>query len=200
MKECVKCKQQVPYSEFYKSDIHVDGFTTVCKPCTSEGGRNYRHSLVGLIRKTYGNQISASRKRGHVPPNYTEEEFMIWMIRQDNFPSLFKDWVDSGYSTPLKPSGDRLDDYKPYTFDNLRLVTWAENEQRMRDDVRNGINTKKSKACEQYSLDGEFIARFHSLRDAARATGSDSAGIASCCKGKQYKHNNFVWKYSTEVE
>jgi hypothetical protein len=195
MKECVKCKKQIPYSEFYKSSIHADGYTTVCKPCVSEGGTGYRHSLVGLIKKTYGNQIASSRKRGHVPPNYTEEEFMIWVIRQDNFPILFKNWVDSGYSTSLKPSGDRLDDYKPYTLDNLRLVTWAENEQRMRDDVRNGINRKKSKACYQYSLDGELIAEYHSLRDAARATGSDSAGISACCNNKQYKHNGFVWKY-----
>ena len=120
---------------------------------------------------------------------------MIWFIKQDNFQQLFDNWKQSGFNSKLKPSGDRLDDYKPYTFDNLRLVTWGENEQKMRDDIKNGINLKKSKGCIQISLEGEIIAEYHSLRDAARATNSDSAGISACCKGKQFKHNGFIWKY-----
>jgi len=194
-KLCLNCNEDKEQEEFYPCKNSNDGYGTVCRKCTSEQGKEYRHSLVGLARKTYHNQVVASKRRGHISPNYTEEEFIIWMIRQDSFPELYKNWVESGYDTKLKPSGDRLDDYQPYTFDNLRLVTWGENEQKLRDDVRNGVNTKKSKGCIQFSLDGELIAEFHSLRDAARATNSDSAGISSCCNNKQFKHNNFIWKY-----
>lgn len=108
---------------------------------------------------------------------------------------MFGNWVASGFDSKLKPSGDRLDDYRPYSFDNLRLVTWGENENKACHDIRNGINNKKSKACIQISLDGEVLAEYFSLREAARVTGSDSAGIAACCKGKQKKHNGFIWKY-----
>ena len=194
-KLCVNCNQLKNKHEFYPCKNSVDGVGTVCRICVKVVGENYRHSLIGLIKKLYRNQKQASVKRNHPQPNYTEEEFMIWVIRQDNFNSLYSNWVASGYLSKLKPSGDRLDDYKPYTFDNLRLITWGENEQKARDDVKNGINNKKSKCCIQISLEGEIIAEFFSLRDASRHTGSDSAGISSCCKGKQKTHNGFIWKY-----
>lgn len=195
-KECVNCKQEKDHSEFYPCKNSVDGVGTVCRDCTKICGQNYRQSLVGLIKKLYRNQKQASVKRNHSQPNYTEEQFMIWVITQHNFQELYSNWVDSGYLSKLKPSGDRLDDYKPYTFENLRLVTWGENEQKARDDVKNGINNKKSKGCVQITLDGEVVAEYHSLSKAARITNSDSAGISSCCQGKQNTHNGFIWKYT----
>lgn len=197
-KTCLKCKQLKDLSEFYTCKNFVDGYGTVCRECIRIQGKQYRHSLFGLIKKTYKNQVEASKKRGHPSPYYTEEEFIIWFIRQDNFPELLANWIQSGYQSKLKPSGDRLDDYKPYSFDNLRLTTWGENEQKMRDDVKGGINNKKSKGCIQFSLEHVLICEYHSLRDAARATCSDSAGISSCCKGKQRKHNGFIWEYKEE--
>lgn len=194
-KICVNCSLLKTKEGFYPCKNSIDGLGTVCRACTKIVGQNYRHSLIGLVKKLYRNQEQSSEKRNHPPPDYTEEEFMIWVIRQDSFPSLYSNWVSSGYLSKLKPSGDRLDDYKPYTFDNLRLITWGENEQKARDDVKNGINNKKSKGCIQISLDGEILAEYYSLRDAARNTNSDSAGISSCCKGKQNTHNGFIWKY-----
>lgn len=194
-KVCLKCKQEKDSADFYPCKNSKDNLGFVCRECIKIQGKKYRNSLIGLIKKTYKNQVFSSRKRGHPPPDYTEEEFTIWFIRQDDFLELFGNWVASGFDSKLKPSGDRLDDYKPYSFDNLRLVTWGENENKACHDIRNGINNKKSKACIQISLDGEVLAEYFSLREAARVTGSDSAGIAACCKGKQKKHNGFIWKY-----
>ena len=194
-KVCLKCKQEKDASDFYPCKNSRDSLGLVCRECIKIQGKKYRNSLIGLIKKTYKNQVFSSRKRGHPPPDYTEEEFMIWFIRQDNFLELFDNWVASGFDSKLKPSGDRLDDYKPYSFDNLRLVTWGENESKVCHDIRNGINNKKSKACIQISLNGEVLAEYFSLREAARVTGSDSAGIAAVCKGNQKKHNGFIWKY-----
>lgn len=194
-KVCLKCKELKDDSEFYPCKNSKDNLGLTCRHCISIQGKQYRNSLIGLIKKTYKNQIFASKKRNHPPPDYTEEEFVIWFIRQDNFLELYNAWVESVFNSKLKPSGDRLDDYKPYSFGNLRLVTWGENEAKLHKDVKCGINNKKSKGCIQISLDGEIIAEYFSLREAARCTNSDSAGIAACCKGKQKKHNGYIWKY-----
>lgn len=198
-KECLTCKQIKEFTEFYTCKNFKDGYGTVCRECIRVKGMQYRHSLLGLIKKTYKNQLQSSVKRGHPPPDYSEEEFTVWFIRQENFPTLFENWKQSGFNSKFKPSGDRLNDYLPYSFNNLQLITWGENEQKMRDDVRNGINNKKSKSCIQISLDGEIIAEYYSLREAARCTNSDSAGIAAVCRGNQNKHNGFIWKYKEKT-
>ena len=123
---------------------------------------------------------------------------MIWMIKQDNFVELFNNWKLSGYESRLKPSGDRLDDYKPYTFDNLQLITWGENSDKMHRDVKSGKNSKKSKACEQFTLDGVFIAEWVSLKEAARNNVATSAGISQCCKGLTKQSGGYIWKYKGE--
>jgi hypothetical protein len=48
----------------------------------------------------------------------------------------------------------------------------------------------------QYSLDGEFIARYNGVREAQRANGfKTNSGISMCCNGKLKKHQGFIWKY-----
>ena len=47
----------------------------------------------------------------------------------------------------------------------------------------------------QYSLNGEFIERFYSLKKASEDTGSDFRLIQKVCKGERKKHNGFKWAY-----
>jgi hypothetical protein len=48
----------------------------------------------------------------------------------------------------------------------------------------------------QYSLDGEFIARYNGVREAQKVNGfKTNSGISMCCKGKLKKHQGFIWKY-----
>lgn len=42
MKICKKCKEQKPYECFYKHSIIKDGYSTVCKQCSSEADKLYR--------------------------------------------------------------------------------------------------------------------------------------------------------------
>ena len=54
---------------------------------------------------------------------------------------------------------------------------------------------KQARAVEQYSLDGSFIARFDTIRDAVDATGVDKKSIQECCIGRQQTGKGFIWKY-----
>lgn len=53
------------------------------------------------------------------------------------------------------------------------------------------------KPVNQYSIDGEYIATYNSITDAAEKTKTNSRGITGCCTHKyRYKTaNNYLWEY-----
>lgn len=48
----------------------------------------------------------------------------------------------------------------------------------------------------QFSLDGEFIAKYNGVREACRINGFKSnSGISQCCNGKLNSHQGYIWRY-----
>jgi len=155
----------------------------------------HRRSAKGLSRVAYFHQEQASIVRKYsAPPNYTLSEFREWMFSQPNFNELYYAWIESGYQKSLKPSADRLNDYKPYTLKNLRLVTWEENNRKGALDRRNGINNKKSLTTRQYDLNGKFLKEYYSMKQASRETGITYRGIAFACCGERKTSGGFIWR------
>ncbi len=55
------------------------------------------------------------------------------------------------------------------------------------------------KAVNQYSLDGQFIAKFKTIREAANSLNrKTSSDISNVCKGKNKTAYGFIWKYADE--
>lgn len=90
--------------------------------------RKYRRTRENKLKAIYSNQKRNSKKRGHPAPNYTFKEFKSWAIAND-YNLLYDSWKQNNFNKDFAPSGDRLNSSKPYTFDNLQLVTWKENEE-----------------------------------------------------------------------
>lgn len=76
--------------------------------------------------------------------------------------------------------------------ENLECVSIAQNNEHARQ-MRRPVNNK-SVAVEQYSLDGELIAVFESVK----AAPFPSPGIVSVCRGNRKTAYGFVWKYAGE--
>ena len=157
--------------------------------------KEYYRTKKGMIGKIYDNQKLTSKHRGHPMPSYTKKELREWMYSQSKFHELYDKWKASGYDRWLKPSCDRIDDYKPYTLDNLQLMTWQENKDKGHRDRRNGINNKYNVAVLQLTLDGEYITEYYSLREAERQTGISHASIYQNCRGIRKTAGGYVWKY-----
>ena len=50
----------------------------------------------------------------------------------------------------------------------------------------------------QYTLDGEFVAEYHSGMEAQKQTGILCPSISACCKGKQKTSHGYIWKYKPQ--
>lgn len=58
---------------------------------------------------------------------------------------------------------------------------------------------KTSKKIDQYTTDGDYIATYSSMMEAARSVGKESnSEIVSCCKWKRLYAHGFIWRYFGE--
>ncbi len=196
-KRCSKCKEWKLLSEFSKHKGNKDGLRSDCKECNKESINKYKHTEDGLLAQIYSRQRRASRRRGHLPPSYTNDELKAWAKKQPIWTNLFGNWKKSGYKTELIPSCDRDDDYKSYTLDNIKLKTWEENNTKGHNDRKEGRNNKHSKAVLQYNKEGVFIKEYHSIKQAERETGIHNGHISVCCKGlkRHQTAGGFKWAY-----
>jgi hypothetical protein len=93
----------------------------------------------------------------------------------------------------LKPSVDRLDDYKGYSFSNIRLVTWQDNREHQQNNRTQGIG-KDGALChsiEKLNEEGEVIKTYTSYQDVRRQEGFC---VHYAIKAKGGYKNGFYWE------
>jgi hypothetical protein len=196
LKKCKDCGELKSIELFYKSQGE-------CKECTKSRvrdnynrvGNTYDRTEKGVIRVIYKTQKRNSKIRGHDGPSYSKQELSEWLYN-NGFKNLYYIWVDSGYKKDLKPSVDRIDDFKPYTLDNITLGTWFDNRTKQYSDIKNGAGTsgKRCKAVGQYDKDMNLINIFHSQHEAERQTGISHKYISMCCRGVVPHAKGFIFK------
>ena len=194
-KTCNTCNKSKPISEYYKHDQCSDGFNVTCIECVKVRVKMYNRTKHGLVSKIYGHQKSASNKRGHNPPSYTKMELMDWLFNQELFHNLYDKWVESGYKRDLSPSCDRTDDYKGYSLDRIKVMTWRDNLEKSFNDKRNGNNNKQSKSVIATCIDSGESKEYYSLRKASRDIGIDPRRISDVCNGRFDSYNGYKFKF-----
>jgi hypothetical protein len=132
-------------------------------------------------------------------PNYTLDELREWLSQQRKFHVLFDKWEKSGYKKNLIPGCDRLNDYKPYTFYNMQIMAWGENNKKAYEDRKRGLNNKTNKAVYQYNSNWEFVKDYFSVSQAKRETGIHRSAISKSCGDLRYTASGFHWRYAESV-
>jgi hypothetical protein len=189
---------QNEYWRWQKNKSLIAGGYFVCQKWYKEYQLNYKRTRDGWARRTYHTQRKTSKQRNHPAPGYDLEQLKEWTFSQSIFEELYQNWVNSNYLQSLRPSVDRVNEYKPYTLDNIRLVTFEENclsgvkgekahDSHVKSNALQGIETK------QYTLEGRFITSYKSSRVASRATGIDQSSITKCCRGTSKTAGGFRW-------
>lgn len=151
--------------------------------------KKYQLSLKGVLNVIYRNQI-LRQKRRNIKVNYSWEEFKNKYINDKIYLDLYNKWVNNDYLKDLKPSFDRIDNKKDYSFDNLQILTWKENNDKGRKERSIKVN--------QYDINGNYIKTFNSIVEASKEVNIYKSNISSCCKGKIKTCAGYKWKYIKE--
>lgn len=198
---CTKCKKDKKETEFYKNDNYSSGYNVYCIQCQKDNSRRISRTEQGVIKSIYNGQLSSSKRRGHIMPLYSLEDLSTWLY-ENNFKIFYDIWVQSGYQKDLKPSVDRLNDFKGYSFDNIKLTTWCDNRNKQYDDFRKnklpngGYFGGGHKAVEAINEDGTVFKEFISMAEAKRYFGlATHANISMCCSNKKTKCAGYKWRY-----
>ena len=106
--------------------------------------------------------------------------------RRINIIELKSIWLrDRGFEM-TKPSIDRINPDKDYTYENCRYIEYKKNIGMARKPT--------SKPVTQYS--GDFpINSFSSILKASLETKIDHRSISKCANGKRHTAGGFIWKY-----
>jgi hypothetical protein len=159
------------------------------------------------IGNTYRNMKTHAKNRGMTLPNFSQKEFEEWINNQDLiFNYLFKRYINSNYKKDFVPSINRLDDYKSYSFDNIELTTWEDNNIKGRKSKKtiSRVHKKLGKVARDYYKkpvgmfqENKLLKKYDAIRDAT-PDGFDSSAIVKCCKNKLNTHKGFSWRYLNE--
>lgn len=193
---CGNCKENKDLILFPKNKNKKLGYGHTCKICLKSIIDESNRTMSGVIRSIYNGQKRSSKYRNMEEPNYNKEHLEIWLYK-NNFKEIYDNWVNNDYLKDYKPSVDRIDDYKPYTIDNIQLMTWRENRDKCHRDKINGINNKQSKAVVATIKGTDKSAIYYSIAEASRVLGIDSKNIIYCCQRKpKYKTaGGYTWRY-----
>lgn len=194
--ECNKCKSMLHNSEFTKSKKDKTyGLTYECKHCRNIDKKAYYLTKKGVMQTIWDSQKLSSKKRKMEYPLYEKDDFIKWLDLQEEFHLLYAQWVESNYESHNKPSVDRLNNFKPYSFDNIRVRSWGENKT-LGHKENMKANSPNIRYTPVYQLKcGEIVAEYITLSEAERITGIPHPNIWKVCNGQRHTAGGYGWKY-----
>lgn len=198
-KICKRCKVAKVVTNFSKATSNRDGRNNTCKPCVVIRNREYWRTPYGRISQMFAVHCVNSKVREHPAPEYTASSLYLWALA-NGLEVLVNVWSNADYKKELTPSVDRIDVNKGYSLDNIRLVTWQENNDAQYDARKTcSVVTRQNRSVRQLALDGSLIEVHKSIASAARATGAVRTNINCMCTGKNpaiKSVSGFLWEYA----
>lgn len=80
---------------------------------------------------------------------------------------------------------------------NINNLEWCTQKHNVKEAYRLGLVHKKYKPVNQYDLKNNFIKTWESIVEVNKVLKIDKSSIVRCCKGKQNKAGNYIWRYES---
>lgn len=179
------------------------GFTKSCgcyhKDRASEANKTHGESHTKLYYVWQDMRKRCTNPNHHAYEYYGGRGITVcdeWL----NSYEAFQEWaLNNGYEQGL--TIDRENNNEGYSPDNCRWVTMLvqSHNQRPRKDMTLS-NSPNAKPVDMYSIDGQFIKHYDSIKEACidndiKGTGSN---ISACCRGRQKIAHGYMWRYTNE--
>lgn len=167
---------------------------------TERAVRAYRrhYDIPFIIGEMFYKQIERSKNHSYKSVHYTKDELIEWVLSHDSTVyDLFTTWIKSGHKKHLRPSIDRIDATKGYSFDNIQLITWGENNSKGKNE------NSTTKPVLQFTREGIFIKEYESAVAASLAV---APHLKNHKKSKIYnvlnnkKHYNTFYGYKFQYK
>jgi hypothetical protein len=208
VKQCTWCKEIKGLSEFYYSEKSAgrDNYYPQCIKCDNEKSKRDRKTKKGLIYEIYRHQ--KKRIKNDNVLYFTRDQFYEWFSQEKLFLELYNSWVNNNYNQDLKPACYKIDFDLPFRMDNIAIATSKQVADKYNEDIRTGknhtINNKTSKPVNQYTKDGIFERRHHSIHAAERYLQEKNndkrqynTSITACKNGRAKSAHGYIWKEDT---
>ncbi len=143
-RQCSRCKEEKPITEFYKYSKSRDGLQYFCKKCRTVSRKTGVNGEPLLYREIYKisepahkkylfDRIKYRLKQWETYKNrkllFTFEEFSDF-LDTTNWLELRQGWIESGYKKGKSPSVDRIDNDGDYELSNIQIITHSENTRK----------------------------------------------------------------------
>ena len=80
------------------------------------------------------------------------------------------------------------------------IVPKARGKKRSEEACKKMSDNRPKKSVSQYTLEGEFITKYTSMKEAYRHTGISDGSISAACAGKQKTAGGYLWKLTGSEE
>lgn len=147
--------------------------------------QKYRKTAKGVLTNMYNHMVK--RNKVFFELNTFQDKY----LQDKKFIRLFKEWEKSNYNKQLKPSIDRIDNKKGYFFENMQMLTWAEN--RFKQSATDGKRGRKPQVIQM--LGDKVIKIYQSQRHCVKELGISQSNLSSVLNGKRNYVNGYKFIY-----
>ena len=186
-KKCNKCNKKKLLNQYSYRQAGKDKTRAICNPCLAKNIIRYNKSDRHIVTSLYVKQKTKSKERGHPPPTYTKKELHQYIINHPDYKIIYDNWIKNNCNKWFRPSIDRLDTSKGYSFDNIRLTTWSINHK-----AEAILKSEPIYILDRYN--NIILKRYKSIMDASRDLKVKSAEISVLCRLNNGKQKlNYIW-------
>ena len=132
-------------------------------------------------------------KRRH-KVDFSLNEFHKKFLNDKKFLRLYREWIKSGKDKWKKPSIDRINNKKHYSFNNIQIITWGENRYKQKMERR----SRKGKVVQFFN--GKPIAIFKSQKEVSKKLNISQGNLSEHMNGKRKHCNGYVFKWLNDIK
>lgn len=187
LKQNLNNQDELDYWECY----YIKEYNTLCKD-----GMGYNLSSGGAYGNPYAGkteeemkEISKKKSESRKGMIFTEEhkKHISENSHMKNIPSEQHPFYGKHHTEEANEKNRQAHLGKHHTEETKKKI----------GDASRGGNNPKARKIYQYDLNGNFIACYDSIVEAAASNGfTHTHGIIRCAKGQSQKYRGFVWRYN----